>query len=169
MPDSPFTPVEQLTASHTTDAFDCGKPPLDDFLRRFALASARSDSSRTYVVCRAGRVAGYYTLAVGSVLHEGAPTRVAKGLPKHPIPVMILARLAVDRKEQGAGLGKALLKNALLRTAVAAEFAGIRAMLVHAKDEEARAWYLKYSFEPGPTDPFHLFLPMKDIRASLAR
>jgi GNAT superfamily N-acetyltransferase len=86
-------------------------------------------------------------------------------MPQHLVPVMILARFAVDLRHQGAGLGKALLKDALLRTAQAADLAGIRALLVHAKDESARQWYLNWEFEPSPSDPFHLFLLMKDIKA----
>ena len=95
--------------------------------------------------------------------------RVTKGIPQHPVPVMILARLAVDLQHQGAGLGKALLKDALLRTAQAADIAGIRALLVHAKDEPARQWYLHWEFEPSPSDPFHLFLLMKDIKAMVGK
>ena len=108
-----------------------------------------------------------HSLAVGAVEHADAPGRVGKGLARHPIPVMLLARLAIDRSEHRKGLGKALLKDALLRTAQAAEIAGIRALLVHAKDDEARAWYEQFDFEPSPSDPYHLFLLMKDLRALL--
>ena len=163
-----FSAVQKLDASHEVDAFDCGKEPLDRFLQRHALVNQKAGSAQTYVVCRGEqRVAGYYSLAVGAVEHADAPGRVGKGLARHPIPVMLLARLAIDRAEQGKGLGKALLKDALLRTAQAAEIAGIRALLVHAKDDEARAWYEQFDFEPSPTDPYHLFLLMKDLRAIL--
>lgn len=163
-----FSAVQKLDASHEVDAFDCGKEPLDRFLQRHALVNQKAGSAQTYVVCRGEqRVAGYYSLAVGAVEHADAPGRVSKGLARHPIPVMLLARLAIDRAEQGKGLGKALLKDALLRTAQAADIAGIRAMLVHAKDDEARAWYEQFDFEPSPTDPYHLFLLMKDLRAIL--
>ena len=162
-----FTAVRKLDASHEVDAFDCGKEPLNRFLQRHALVDQKAGSAQTYVVCREQRVAGYYSLAVGAVEHADAPGRVGKGLVRHPIPVMLLARLAIDRAEQGKGLGKALLKDALLRTAQAAEIAGIRALLVHAKDDEARAWYEQFDFEPSPTDPYHLFLLMKDLRALL--
>lgn len=166
--EEPLSAVEKLSASHETDAFDCGKEPLDRFLRRFALVNQKAGSAQTYVVCRGERrVVGYYSLAVGAVERADAPGRVAKGLAKHPIPVMLLARLAVDRTEQGRGLGKALLKDALLRTVQAADIAGIRALLVHAKDDAARAWYESLDFEPSPTDPYHLFLLMKDLRALL--
>lgn len=163
-----FSAVQKLDASHEVDAFDCGKEPLDRFLQRHALVNQKAGSAQTYVVCRGEqRVAGYYSLAVGAVEHADAPGRVGKGLARHPIPVMLLARLAIDRAEQGKELGKALLKDALLRTAQAAEIAGIRALLVHAKDDEARAWYEQFDFEPSPTDPYHLFLLMKDLRALL--
>jgi len=163
-----FSAVQKLDASHEVDAFDCGKEPLDQFLQRHALVNQKAGSAQTYVVCRGEqRVAGYYSLTVGAVEHADAPGRVGKGLARHPIPVMLLARLAIDRAEQGKGLGKALLKDALLRTAQAAEIAGIRALLVHAKDDEARAWYEQFDFEPSPTDPYHLFLLMKDLRALL--
>ena len=163
-----FSAVQKLDASHEVDAFDCGKEPLDRFLQRHALVNQKAGSAQTYVVCRGEqRVAGYYSLAVGAVEHAEAPGRVSKGLARHPIPVMLLARLAIDRAEQGKGLGKALLKDALLRTAQAADIAGIRALLVHAKDDEARSWYEQFDFEPSPTDPYHLFLLMKDLRALL--
>jgi GNAT superfamily N-acetyltransferase len=166
--DQAFSVVRKLDASHRVDAFDCGKEPLNRFLQRHALVNQKAGSAQTYVVCREGqRVVGYYSLAVGAVEHGDAPGRVGKGLARHPIPVMLLARLAIDRSEQGKGLGKALLKDALLRTAQAAEIAGIRALLVHAKDDEARAWYEALDFEPSPTDPYHLFLLMKDLRALL--
>src|SRR5439155_17766817 len=109
-------------------------------------------------------ITGYYSLAVGAVARDEAPPRIAHGLARHPIPVMILARLAVDQTEQGRGLGRALLKDALLRTAQAADIAGIRALVVHAKDEQARRWYGQFDFDPSPTDPLHLFLVMKDLK-----
>lgn len=161
----PLRPIESLLPTHEVDAFDCGKEPLNVFLRRFAFVNQHNGSSRTYVTCRAMRVAGYYSLAVGSVMGETAPPRVTKGLARHPVPVMLLTRLAVDLTEQRTGIGKGLQKDALLRTVQAADIAGIRALLVHAKDETARAWYPAYDFEASPTDPLHLFLLLKDIRA----
>jgi GNAT superfamily N-acetyltransferase len=164
----PLSPIEKLQPTHEVDSFDCGKEPLNGFLKRFALVNQRNGSSQTYVACRGQRVVAYYSLAVGSVMHETAPGRVTRGLARHPVPVMLLTRLAVDRAEQGTGIGRGLLKDALLRTVQAADIAGIRALLVHAKDEEAKAWYLKYDFEPSPSDPLHLFLLLKDIRAIVA-
>lgn len=168
MTGSGFSAVEKLSANHDIGLFDCGKEPLNRFLQRHALTNLAANAARTYVVCGdSKRVVGYYSLAVGSVEHGSAPGRIARGLARHPVPVMLLARLAVDRSAQGSGLGKALLKDALLRTALASEIAGIRALLVHAKDDEAKAWYERFDFEASPTDPFHLFLLMKDIQALL--
>jgi GNAT superfamily N-acetyltransferase len=164
VPSEPLSPIEKLLPIHEADSFDCGKEPLNGFLKRFALVNQRNGSSQTYVACRGPRMVGYYSLAVGSVMHETAPGRVTKGLARHPVPVMLLTRLAVDRAEQGTGIGRGLLKDALLRTIQAADIVGIRALLVHAKDEEAKAWYLKYDFEASPTDPLHFFLLLKDIR-----
>lgn len=148
-------------------SFDCGDAALNSFLHRFALVSQQSNSAQTYVCGYGGSVVGFYSLAVGSVDPAAAAPRVIKGVPKHPVPVMILARLAVDVAHQRVGLGRALLKDALRRTAQAADIAGIRALLVHAKDERARNWYLSFDFEPSPSDPLHLFLLMKDLRAAL--
>jgi len=120
-----------------------------------------------YVAHRAGRVVGYYALAAASVELEEAPARVKKGLARRPIPVILLARLAVALSEQGRGLGAALLRDALNRIGSAADQIGARAVLVHAKDDEAKSFYQHYDFEPSPTDPLHLFLLMKDLRAVL--
>jgi GNAT superfamily N-acetyltransferase len=162
-----LSPVHKLSARSITDPFDCGQEELDRFLKRFALTNQAANAAQTYVTCRANRVVGYYSLAVGSVHPEDSPKRTLKGLARHPVPVMILARLAVDRSEQGIGIGKALLKDALLRTAQAANIAGIRALVVHAKDENARRWYKQFDFEPSPTDPLHLFLLLKDLKKLL--
>jgi GNAT superfamily N-acetyltransferase len=165
---SSYEPVRKLAGSDVVEYFDCGQPALNQFLQRFALINQKSNSAQTYVSCHSGSVVGFYSLTVGSVEPAAAAPRVIKGIPQHPVPVMILARLAVDLRQQGAGLGKALLKDALLRTGQAADIAGVRALLVHAKDEPARQWYLNWEFEPSPSDPFHLFLLMKDLKAILA-
>jgi GNAT superfamily N-acetyltransferase len=164
-----YEPVRKLAASDVVDSFDCGQSALNQFLQRFAIVNQKSNSAQTYVSCHSGSVVGFYSLAVGSVERSKAAPRVIKGIPQHPVPVMILARLAVDLQHQGAGLGKALLKNALLRTAQAADIAGIRALLVHAKDEPARQWYLNWEFEPSLSDPFQLFLLLKDIKAMVGK
>lgn len=162
-----YHPIRKLSPADIVEGFDCGAPALNQFLTRYALVNQRADSSQTYVCCSGGAVAGFYSLAVGSVDPESTPARVVKGLARHPVPVMILARLAVDRAHQRKGLGRALLKDALLRTARAADIAGIRCLLVHAKDDAARQWYESWDFEPSPTDPYHLFLMLKDLKACI--
>lgn len=162
-----LSPVRKLTVQDIADSFDRGREELNRFLKKFALTNQAANAAQTYATCRANRVVGYYSLAVGSVQPEEAPQRAVKGLARHPVPVMILARLAVDRSEQGTGIGKALLKDALLRTAQAANIAGIRALVVHAKDGEVRRWYEQFDFEPSPTDPLHLFLLLKDLKRLL--
>jgi GNAT superfamily N-acetyltransferase len=156
-----------LLAADQVGSFDCGQSALNQFLQRYALVNQKANSAQTYVCCQGDVVVGFYSLAVGSVDPVAAPSRVKKGLPRHPLPVMILARLAVDREHQRRGLGQALLKDALLRTAQAAEIAGIRCLLVHAKDDLARRWYESWEFEPSPTDPYHLFLMLKDLKSLL--
>jgi GNAT superfamily N-acetyltransferase len=156
-----------LEASHDFSAFDCGVPALNEYLKKFALQNQRCQAARTYVAIRAGCVAGYYTLAAASARREDTPARVAKGLAAHPVPVILPARLAVDRSEMGKGLGAGLLMDALLRAAAAAEIVGCRAVMVQAKDEEAKAFYQRFGFVPSPTDPFRCFLLMKDINACI--
>ena len=157
-----YSPVRKLAATDQVDAFDCGQAALNQFLQRYALVNQKAHSAQTYVCCQGDVVVGFYSLAVGSVDPEVAPR-----LARHPVPVMILARLAVDKAHQRKGLGQALLKDALLRTAQAADIAGIRCLLVHAKDDAARRWYEGWEFEPSPTDPYHLFLLLKDLKALL--
>lgn len=162
---APLSPVEKLTAEHDLTSFECGQPSLDGWLRRWALTNQKHGSAQTYVVYRDGAVVGYYSLAAGTIRPEDAPARVVKGLARHPIPVILLARLAVDQSEQGAGLGRALLKDALLRASAAADIIGARAVVVHALDDEARRFYQRWGFEPTLASEFHLFLLMKDVRA----
>lgn len=162
-----YEPVRKLSDSDDVASFDCGHVALNHYLQRFALVNQKSNSAQTYISCNAAQVVGFYSLAVGSVSPSHAAPCVIKGIAQHPVPVMILARLAVDLMHQKKGLGKALLKNAMLRTIQAADIAGIRALLIHAKDEEARNWYLNWEFLESPTDPFHLFLLVKDIKSVL--
>lgn len=164
---NPKPVIEKLRADHTLDHFDCGSEQLNRFLQRFALMNQKAGSAQTYLALRSKIAVGYYSLAVGSVMHADAPVRVTKGQPKHPLPIMLLARLAVDHAEQGQGIGQGLLKDALRRTAQAADIAGIRALLVHAKDDSARRFYEHFNFDPSPTDPYHLYLLIKDIRQIL--
>lgn len=158
--------VELLSRSHDLSQFNCEThPSLNEWLKRFALANQQNDTSRTYVVHRANRVVGYYSIATGSVLRESVSVRMAKGLANHPIPVLLLTRLAIDRSERGKGLGKALLKDALRRMAHASDIVAARAVLVHAIDDQAAAFYRHFGFEPMPGNDLHLMLLMKDLRA----
>lgn len=156
-----------LAKSHDRGAFDCDVPALNEYLKQYALQNQRKNAARTYVATRGARVVGYYSLAYGSVATDEAPSGVKAGLAKHPIPVILLARLAVDVSERGQGLGSGLLKDALLRTVQAADIAGLRAMIVHAKDDAAKTFYEKYGFESSPIDAYHLFLKVSDIIANL--
>ena len=156
--------VEKLRPDHPIECFDCGREELNRYLQRFAWQNQQAGAAQTYIGLAGNAVIGYYTLAVGHVTREEAPERLTKGLASHPVPIMLLARLAVDHRWQGQGVGKALLKDAMLRTLQAADIAGIRAFAVHAKDEEVRRFYLKFDFIPSPSDPMHLFVLLKDVR-----
>ena len=156
--------VEKLTRRHAVDPFDCGEPALDRFLARFAFPNQQANASQTYVGLADDTVIGFYTLVVGEVAHAEAPERLVKGLARHPVPIMLLARLAVARDWQGKGIDAGLLRDAVLRTLQAADIAGIRALAVHAKDDAARAFYRRFDFVESPTDPLHLFALIKDLR-----
>lgn len=156
-----------LSQAHDVDGFDCGAETLNTYLRRFAFINNQNSSARTYVALRGYRVVGYYTLTPGSVTREEVPQRVKQGLARHPIPIILLARLAVDQTEQGTGLGKDLLRDALLKVVRAADIIGGRALLVHAKDEKAQSFYEHFGFEPSPIDSYHLYLLLKDIKKTL--
>jgi GNAT superfamily N-acetyltransferase len=153
-----------LSEKHDCDDFDCGHAVLNDWLRRYARQNQRANAAKTFVVCQGRRVIGYYSLAVGAVDHAAATGRVRKGLARHPIPVMVLARLTVDLHHQGKKIGRGLLKDAILRTLQAAEIAGIRAIFVNAKDERARKFYERFGFEPSPIHPLQLMLLIKDCK-----
>ena len=159
--------IEKLKRDHKVDGFDCGKEPLNRFLINFALPSQLSNSSQTYVALSDNDVVGYYTLVFGDVVYDDAPERLRKGIAQHPIPLMILARLAVSHQWTGKRVGVGLLKDAMMRTLAAADIAGLRAFAVHAKDGDARAFYERFDFIPSPSDPLHLFVLLKDIRALL--
>jgi GNAT superfamily N-acetyltransferase len=159
--------IEKLSRVHDLSAFHCGKPSLDDWLRRFALTNQNGDSPRTYVLLRNAKVLGYYTLAAGAVRLDDAPARIAKGLARHPISVLLLARLAIDASQHGQGLGRELLVDALTRAAAAADIIGARAVLAHALDEQAGLFYRRFGFEALPLDARQLLLLMKDLRAGL--
>jgi GNAT superfamily N-acetyltransferase len=160
---SDFGTIEKLRREHVLDSFDCGKEDLTRFLKRHAWSTQQAHGAQTYVLAKNLSVLGYYSLAAASISHEEATERAKKGLARHPIPVILLARLAVDTSFQGRGIGPALLKDALLRSAQAADTIGARALIVHAKDDQAKGFYEHFNFESSPSDPYHLLLLMKDL------
>jgi GNAT superfamily N-acetyltransferase len=161
--------IEKLARHQAVDAFDCGQDALNRYLCRFALPNQQANAAQTYLGLADDEVAGFYTLAVGEVALEAAAPRLKQGLARHPVPVMLLARLAVDRRFQGQGVGAGLLKDAIVRTLRAADIAGIRALVVHAKDDSARAFYERFDFVSSPSDPLHLFALMKHLRSATSR
>jgi GNAT superfamily N-acetyltransferase len=167
-----FSRVVPLTKTYVTAGFDCGSPAQSEWLVRHAVQAHQSGTSRVYVVTgdadQGNRVVGYYALAAGSVAPAAAPERLAQSAGRYDQPVVILTRLGVDLSCQGAGLGRALVVDALRRVAAASEVIGVRALLIHCENNVARDFYLRLAkFDAGPTDPMHLFLLMKDLRKAL--
>jgi GNAT superfamily N-acetyltransferase len=165
-----FTGPELLGSGHMLERFSSGESSLDDWLCKHAHNAKGAGSARSYVICdtaQQGRVVGYHALTVTGIGHRDASERLVRGMGRHPIPAVVLARLAVDRSVQRQGLGALLLRDAMLRAVSAAEGLGIRALVVHALHAEARAFYLRFGFEPSPTDDLHLAMLIKDVRASL--
>ena len=163
----PLSPPEPLADDHQTDGFASGETVLDDWLRRRALANQASGASRTYVVCEGQRVVGYYALASGAIAQASVPGKFRRNMPD-PIPVAVLARLAVDRSRQGRGLGRAMFRDAARRVAHAADTIGIRGIVVHAISGEARRFYIALGFDPCPAEAMTLVVTLRDVRATLA-
>jgi GNAT superfamily N-acetyltransferase len=167
-----YSSAEAISRSHLTDEFDCGSEAQTSWLRRHALQADQTDSTKVRVLTRTGerRVVGYYALSAGSVELRDAPERVRKGMPRYPVPVIVLTRLGVDRSEQGRGLGSALVKDAILRAEAASRSIGARALLIHCETDEAKAFYQRLvpDFAESPTDPLHLYLLMGDLRQTIA-
>ncbi len=164
-----FSGPERLDSNHVLSGFDCGEPSLNLWLERYARTASGTNSARTYVVhdVEADRVVGYHALTLASISHDEATERAAKGMPRHPIPAVLLARLAVDRSVASRGLGAFLLRDAMIRTVAVSEEAGTRLMLAHALNEAAASFYLHFGFEASPSDPKNLQMLVKDIEASL--
>ena len=159
-----LSPPEPLTASHRLDDFECGEAVLDDWLKRRALANQSSGASRTFVVAgQDGRVCGYYAMAAGAVSHQLATRGVRRNMPD-PVPVMVLARLAVDRRTQGQHLGASLLQDAVNRAVAVSHNAGVRALLVHALHDKARQFYEHYGFQISPSHPMTLMLRLSSVK-----
>jgi GNAT superfamily N-acetyltransferase len=165
---SRLRPVRRLEATDDLTGFDCGVAALDEWLKRFAHSDQRGGASVTYLLERGRQIVGFYTVAPHAIESAEADLRLGAGLPRlRPIPVILLARFALDRSEQGVGLGADLLRDALARCAAAADDIGGRAVLVHAKDDAAVGFYRRYGFQPLPENPNHLYVLMKDLRASI--
>lgn len=160
--------IEKLRRQHDVDAFDCGQEELNRYLVRFAWENQQANAAQTYLGLADEAVIGFYTLVVGEVLYDDAAQRLKKGLARHLVPIMLLARLAVSGEWHGRGVGASLLKDAMLRTLAAADIAGIRALVVHAKDESAAAFYRHFDFAESPTDPLHLFVLIKDLKQAVS-
>jgi predicted N-acetyltransferase YhbS len=157
--------IEKLARTHLVGDFDCGQEHLNTHLAKYALTNQFANSAVTYVALADGAVVGFYSLTVGEILFDDASERLKKGLARHPVPVMLLARLAVAIEWQGKGLGSGLLRDAVRRTVQAADIAGVRALIVHAKDDAAKAFYTRFDFLPSDTDPLHLYVLIKDLKA----
>jgi GNAT superfamily N-acetyltransferase len=156
--------IEKLARHHAVDDFDCGEEALNRFLSRFAFPNQQASASQTYVGMADSCIIGFYTLVVSEVSYDDAPERLKKGLARHPVPLMLIARLAVSQTWQGKGVGAGLLKDAMHRTIQAADIGGIRALAAHAKNDTACAFYEHFGFISSPTDPLHLFVLIKDLR-----
>ncbi|MBK5968778.1 MULTISPECIES: GNAT family N-acetyltransferase [Thiorhodovibrio] len=155
---------QPLGVAHRLEAFDCGQPALTTWLRQYARQAQGSGSARTFVACDQDRVAGYYSLTVGQIDTLEAPERIRRGMGQYPIPLIILARLAVDLDYQKPGLGYSLLQDAIIRTIAVAGHAGIRALLTHPINARADAFYRRFGFEPTPLQHRQLILLLKDAR-----
>lgn len=156
---------QPLAATHRLDGFICGEASLDDWLKRRAMANQLSGASRTFVVAdQAGRVHGYYAMAAGAVSHQAATSAVRRNMPD-PVPVMVLARLAVDHRAQGLKLGGALLQDAVHRAVAVSQNAGVRALIVHALHDHAKAFYEHYGFQASPLHPLALMLRLNAVRS----
>ena len=164
---APSRVIEKLTQAHDLSLFDCSNVALNNWLKRFAWTNQRAETAKTYVALEDQRVIGYHALVASSVAKQEAPERIVQGTANHPIGVVLLARLAVDKAQQGRGAGKALLIDALRRIAEAANIVGVRAVLVHAIDDNARQFYQRHGFQPSPIDSMQLMMLMKDLRATL--
>ena len=167
-PRSPtLSPPAPLTAEHELSGFDCGEPALNDWLQQRALKN-ESRFSRTYVVCEGPRVVAYYCISAGAVARASSPAKVRRNAPD-TIPVSVIGRLAVSRNYSGRGLGADLLADALRRIAIASRSIGMRAVLVHAKDESAKRFYLKCAeFIEYPADSRTMFLPIEAVVAAFS-
>lgn len=164
---APRVLLERLDTHHDVTTFNSENEGLDTWLQRHALAAQRMDSARTFVATRSGRVIGYFSLTMGSVLRADAPAKLVRGMPAYPVGMALLARLAVDQSQQGKGVGALLLAEALRKAVAAGEVAAARLIVVDAVDDRAAAFYQRYGFIRTPENPLRVYRRMKDVRASL--
>src|SRR5712691_3009314 len=163
VPSSP----EPLSSGHAVDGFECGEESLDDWLKKRALKNQASGASRCFVVCDRNTVIGFYSLSAGGIHHEAAPKPMRRNMPD-PLPVLLLGRLAIDRRRHNQGLGRALLRDAMLRAVHVASEAGVFAVLVHALSEQAKRFYLSRGFVGSPLQPMTHMMTLATVRAVLA-
>ena len=164
---APRVLLERLDAHHYVTTFNSGNEDLDTWLQRHALAAQRMDSARTFVATRSGRVIGYFSLTMGSVLRADSPAKLVRGMPAYPVGMVLLARLAVDQSQHGKCVGAMLLAEALRKAVAAGEVAAARLIVVDAVDDSAAAFYHRYGFIGTPENPLRYYRRMKDVRASL--
>ena len=162
-----LTPPEPISSEHLLDGFNCGEASLDDWLRKRAVKNQNSDASRCFVICQDRIVIGYYSLSAGGISHEAAPKSMRRNMPD-PLPVVLLGRLAIDRRYHNQGLGQALLRDAMLRAVHIASDTGVFAILIHALSEAARRFYLSRGFVESPLQPMTLMMTMATVRTILS-
>ena len=160
-----FVAPAPLDDSHQLDEFASGTSSLDAWLRRRALDNQKSGASRTFVLCKEGKVVAYYALASSSIACAVAAGRFRRNMPD-PIPVIALARLAIDQSLQGQGFGRALVRDAARRVIAAADLIGIRGMIVHAISDDAKQFYLRCGFLQSPTSDMTLMIPLADLKVA---
>jgi GNAT superfamily N-acetyltransferase len=161
------SPPEPLSPAHWLDGFECGEKSLDDWLKKRAFKNQASGASRCFVVCEGHAVIGYYSLSAGAIHHETAPKPMRRNMPD-PLPVLLLGRLAIDRRYHNQGLGRALLRDAMLRAVHVASDAGVFAIMVHALSEQAKRFYLSRGFVESPLEPMTLIMTLATVRSILA-
>ncbi|QWR77114.1 GNAT family N-acetyltransferase [Candidatus Magnetomonas plexicatena] len=159
-----ITPPSPISSDHVLDGFECGEPSLDEWLKRRALKNQTAGVSRCFVICHRADVIGYYTLSAGAIRHEVVLKAMRRNMP-NPLPVLLLGRLAVDRRYHNQGLGRALLRDAMMRAVSVSVDAGIFALMVHALSEQARGFYLSCGFVQSPLQPMTLMMTLATVRS----
>ncbi len=162
-----LSPPEPISADHAFGAFECGEPSLDDWLKKRALRNQASGASRSFVICDGNAVIGFYSLSAGGIHHEGVPKPMRRNMPD-PLPILLLGRLAIDRGHHNQGLGRAMLRDAMLRAVWVASDAGVFAILVHAISEQAKRFYLSRGFVESPLQPMILLMTLATVRTIFA-